>query len=698
MGSIVLSLSCLLLAQAADDPPLSHLSVQAEEAGGPQAAGVPPAGRRISPADIVAELLALPEDGALTGRPITLLEALSSAQDQQRQLAVTHAYWRLAQAVADYRIALEQHEQLRQIQPRPEDAMMLRAAEASAKAALRTAELAALTAQYHLADAAKLSATGPLPLSADRPHVGPYRTYFDEVFSMRNPPAHARLLHRNLPIRRQVIDARTKAVQAAHDAVVAALDAYGLGKADLADVLSSVRDWTGQHRALLASVGDYNHDIADYALSVAGPQTDQRVLVAMLIHPKPQAAPATAPKDDSGKARAPSDTQPSSTAASEVRPATLNAPLPASGSKQPTLAPLPDRLQPLDHETPELAPPPEPSDVGGDTSPSSAASDYPPTESLPDEAGRAAPIDESQTAEPAAPEPPMVPVPAGLPALTPRTTNKPSLDDSGALPPPAGLYPALIDASPDARTKHLTAALCWNRTLPDQIGQPVELRQCLSGPVVADRGQLIAAYWLAAQSAAQYQALVAEVDFLEELVPIAMERRHEPGGADDMLRLRAAKLAAQADVLAAQLDLLEAQFQLTLQAGGPLHASWLLPATTPHSEPYRLNLEGHAGESAGSWTLRRLAALIPALADSLQDRAAAVVQADAARSAATAAYQAGSQSIDYVMASVRQQTEETSAFLDTLTQYNQAIAEYTLTVLPPGTPGLQLADALLPAP
>ena len=92
---------------------------------------------------------------------------------------------------------------------------------------------------------------------------------------------------------------------------------------------------------------------------------------------------------------------------------------------------------------------------------------------------------------------------------------------------------------------------------------------------------------------------------------------------------------------------------------------------------------------AESWPVRRLAATIPGLGESVQQHAAAVVEADAARVAAAEKYRTGEAPIDQAIEGVAAQTKQTLALLETLTDYNRAIAEYVLTVLPPATPGRQ---------
>ncbi len=554
---------------------------------------------RAAPPDLVAEVLSPPVGGTLTGRLLTLAEALASARTRAQQLEVTHAYWRLTQAVGEYRQRFDEADRLRRFEARSEDGPMLRSARASAVAALRGAEVAAVRAQHELAEAAGLPAGVPLPLPADPPHVGSYRTNYDEVFAARSVPPRARLIHRVLPLRREGIDFRAAAVQAAEDAVLAAGDAYRGKEVDFSGFVACLAFWGEQRRALAADACRYNHDIADYALTVIGSPVSSQALVAMLIKPR-QAAPAPAP--------------------------------PA----------VPARI------------PPSQSRSG---------------------------VDQPSAVQPSGP--------------VPRTANRLQLQPPAASGGAASLYPALEAAAPAVRAKQLSQALHWDRSLPPKAGEAIDLRDCLRRIPASLRQPAIDAYWLGRQRAAEYQVLVAAKEWLDQLAPEALEQRSRPGEPEAMLRLRAARIAAEADLREAHVQLLEAQFELTRLVGRPFTSTWLLPSTPPHAGTYDLRLEAQPRQLAESRPLRRLAVAIPALAESVQDRAAAVVEADAARAAATAAYQARSRSLDPLLACIQYQTVETLAFLETLTGYNRAIGEYALTVLPTSTASDQLVQALV---
>jgi hypothetical protein len=269
--------------------------------------------------------------------------------------------------------------------------------------------------------------------------------------------------------------------------------------------------------------------------------------------------------------------------------------------------------------------------------------------------------------------------------------DKPVTEVQGNPCAPA-LYPALAGAPPEAQAKQLTITLHWDRTLPEGIGDPVSLADFLGRQSGGDRRELIGAYWLVRQRAAEYQVLAQQVQLFEDLLLVPQDAEHPAG-----LRLSVAREGTEAALLEAHAALLEAQFELATRMGRESDATWPMPNTVPCSDPYPLKLDAQPGRLTESWPMRRLAAMIPGLGEGLRRRAAAVVEADAARAAA-ASSSADDRSIEPLLSCIRRQTEQTLAFLATLTDYNRAIAEYALTVLPPETPPDELAAALMVAP
>jgi hypothetical protein len=641
-----------------------------------QAAGPHPA----SPPQLVAAAIVLPTGSTLTGQPLSLLAALESTADRRQQLEIVGAYWQLVQAVAEYHFCLDHVQALAQVKARGNEDASLRSGQASAAALLRDAELDAVRAQHTLAGLVRLPAGAPLPLPADHPTVGAYLTRFNELFAGRTPPESARLAEKILPLERQAIDDQAAAVQAAEDALTAVADDYQRGRSDAAAVVACSGQLLRQQRAFIRAVYRYNHQIADYGLMVVGPTATPQTLSMVLIGPVQQASASAALGD--GR---------SVQSAGATEPITTN-PAGQSARNEPTLAP------PRSTNEPTLAPPRD-GWKGNEPTPA------PPREGLkrvgPNEPTLAPPRDPALRVPADAPEPRLVPVepeppsPARSPSSPPqpRTTNKP-VESSSFAPQ----YPALVNASADVQAKQLATAIFWDRSLPAGSGSPISLADCLLRDAGSDRQATIDAYWLVRQRAAQYQLFIEEAEFFSAIFPVALEHRGEPSGAADMLQLQVAQLAAKAAADDALAALVEAQYALALRIGAVADATWPLASTVPHSGSYLLKLEVQPPNVVQSWPVRRLAATVPELGESVRQHATAVVEADAARSDAAEKYRLGAATISQTLESIAAQSEQTMAFVNSLTAYNRAIAEYALTVLPPGTPADKLVAALVIKP
>ena len=205
----------------------------------------------------------------------------------QRQIEAVHAYWRLAEALGEYHFVHERQQRLARLRAGNGEAADLRTARAIAAAQLREAEVQVTTAQHDLAEILLLVPGTPLPLPADQPLVGPYRTLFAELFAGKNAPQHVRTLDQTLPLRNRAVESHAAALLAAEDALDAAIELQASGQERLAGVLAALDAQARQQRAFLAAVCRYNHDIADYALAVVSPQTSPDLLVGTLIKLKP---------------------------------------------------------------------------------------------------------------------------------------------------------------------------------------------------------------------------------------------------------------------------------------------------------------------------------------------------------------------------------------------------------------------------
>ena len=199
---------------------------------------------------MITEALGPRQRSTVVGEPLSLGKALAAVNDRRQQLDVTHAYWRLVETLADYHYALDYEGRLERLLTQRHEGESLLRAGASAAAAARESELAAVTAQHELAAAVQLAATASLPVPTDQPHTGGYRTSFNELFSKRAAPPRTRMLDQTLPIRRPALDARAAAVEAAHQAAAAAAEKFRFDRVPLSEALVTADELRRQQRAL----------------------------------------------------------------------------------------------------------------------------------------------------------------------------------------------------------------------------------------------------------------------------------------------------------------------------------------------------------------------------------------------------------------------------------------------------------------
>ncbi|MEM9353095.1 MAG: hypothetical protein AAGA92_08785 [Planctomycetota bacterium] len=236
--------------------------------------------------DLVRSMLKRPSGDTLSGQPVTLTQILSSRLSRKTSTESIEAYWDLAAAVADYYLTLREKRDLdvlRASVSRPGPGW---SAQADAMASrLTAARLSAIAAQQRLASLIgdndpSVSPSALLP--EDAPHTGSYDTRFDEIFTPASAPDQARALAGLLPQRYARLQADARSVREAQEwlgfvsrARSQDTDGLGLLKAHQLLVL--------QRRAFLASVHDYNVEIARYAELAAPGTVGAERLVAMLI-------------------------------------------------------------------------------------------------------------------------------------------------------------------------------------------------------------------------------------------------------------------------------------------------------------------------------------------------------------------------------------------------------------------------------
>ncbi|MGE0537513.1 MAG: hypothetical protein AB7O68_21265 [Pirellulales bacterium] len=617
------------------------------------------------------------------------------------------------------------------------DRAQLAAALSASRARIQESLVAAVEAQHRLS---ALIRGGRPSLASDAPHVGPYRTEFRTVFAGRAAPGEAWRLDRTLPLRQRELLTRTAAVIASEDALDARLDAYRRGECPLAEVLDSLELIVGQRQQFVAAVQRYNDDIGDYATLIAPAGTNEVSLAALLIKPRtspiapnggrsrpapsgadsevavPEARRGSLAGDGVGAA---SFTEPASGGASPARPRrNPNSAVPAAGVEPSASGPA--------VAAPAAEPSRAPGWSGGNSRRRGAAT-------APQ--GAAPPAAAPATDSPGMPSddelqfdgPPDVSIEPAPPSETqPNNSHSTyraetsSAAASGQVAPDAAiaaalsetrLYGDLSQEPPHRQAQQLIARLGVPAAESSAGGAdgasfaPLSIEQCLdaaslaragSNPSLTERRRAaVVAYWNCRQQASRIGVCQEHASLLSALESLVIARRAAPAGAADALSWRAHSLSAQAACEQATTDLVVAEWQLNVMLSQPLDRPWYTAHTAPHAGRYRTKLDQLAPTLAESTVIRQRAAMIGQSYGAVTSRATEVVEVDRWRSDVLARYAAGRGSLTDVLSSLERQSTDSLAFLADLTRYNQAIADYALSVVPTDLPVATLAGALV---
>jgi hypothetical protein len=705
---------CLLLGQ------ISHGQAAPPDAA---AAVAQPAAKRSIAAELLAEVLPPPEEQALAGRELTLVKALAGASDRRQRHEITRAYWRLSMAVAACHLAADQTVLLDRLVPAsdvalrpipPEDLKALEAARESAKALWTEAELQAVELQHVLADLLGWPLGEPLPLPADRPHIGTYQTKFELLFANRQPPVRTRMIDRTLPIRREAIETRAAAVQAARDALEVAFDGGQAGPVPVDRLLKSAAAIDRQRRLFLAAIEQYNLDIAEYVSAVAREGTTETEFVAMLIRPRAGNRESAIGGRESGIGNRVSGIgSPRSEA-----PASYEAPLEAQTPPDPLLRRTsPPALEGIESEVGS-----QKSEVGSqrsDVRGQRSAIDEPNSESEISNLRSQISDLKSQTpdSQPSTliPQPstirnPQFPIPDTRHPI-PHTRYRQPFADGYQYNPlmnqpprprnrvrPVASFAELQKLVPPQQQRQLAALLHWDQLPPEPDRTAIGIEAFLKTVPVTNRGAALAIYWHAREQAAWVQVLAQQSDRIEELAPQLIALREQPEAPVAMLRLEVARLAAKADLLDAQGGLFVSQAELMRWSPPGASKTWWWPETEPVAGGYPTEFTNVQQWERSSRLHRRLALRLPALEESLTKHAAAVIDADAARAIRAQAFAADPLTLDGLLTAWEAQTAHTGVFLSAVTHFNLAIGGYVLAVLPAQISNELLAVALLRGP
>ncbi len=386
-----------------------------------------------------------------------------------------------------------------------------------------------------------LNTDAELPLPSDRPHIGTYTTNFERIFAGQSSPAGTRLIHRTLPLQFQAMGVRLEAIHAAQEALQTVNKAYLAGQVDVGQLFAAMRSVTDQKRAWLASVCQYNHAIADYALAVVGSETVGRELVSVLIKLSGAEPKRTGtgdgvlyPKLSTGVEQA--DYETPVPAAPEAN---------AEEPKRPTLAPARDELT----DAPPSPWAPAPKNLGDGQNPT----------------GNELPAEETPAAAPAEPPPPRR---SPLHCMTSpprlrrsvcrspigrlrfrsdpwsrwrRQTSRPDSGRSTCRPRKRQALGGSIHPSTALTRRFQAKRLALRLHAAGENGpegKPVGLEACLKGLSARQRQPVLEAYWVAAMRLAEHRVYRQHIQLLDDLVQVVTlgdagtpERRHAQGSA-----------------------------------------------------------------------------------------------------------------------------------------------------------------------
>ncbi len=235
------------------------------------------------PRQILAEISVQPGQTNGLGLPMGLQDLLvNSNTSQQKQLVFQ--YWKTYQAWAEYRFALNHLRDIQQLGPvRNEvDRGILEAAQSAARDDAQARGLELTLQQQTLDQFIQGGRSASLPLPADTPLVGRYRTNFEIYSARQSLPAKMQAIHEWLPRQQELIADRAATLQRFRNAALQSAHATSQGY-PIASAVQTLSMSRHNHTEFITSVVRYNQRIAEYALTVRPSQNAPDQIVAMLI-------------------------------------------------------------------------------------------------------------------------------------------------------------------------------------------------------------------------------------------------------------------------------------------------------------------------------------------------------------------------------------------------------------------------------
>ena len=219
-------------------------------------------------------------------------------------------------------------------------------------------------------------------------------------------------------------------------------------------------------------------------------------------------------------------------------------------------------------------------------------------------------------------------------------------------------------------------------------GDPITLTNALANVRQDQRQKLIRAYWNAYTSYAHLRYAQTELMWLERL--------NAPIGQADRMLLDAAKMHGRNQATKSELAFNRSQGLLSELLPQNPHDLLPLPQDMPLLGRYRTNFEIYETRGAMPIKLERIHENLPLQHQLIHDQAKSVQTSRAAVSQTITAYNQGQATLAAALESIRLCHAVHAAFADAVNDYNQAIADYALTIAPQDRQPHQVVAMLIP--
>ena len=212
-----------------------------------------------------------------------------------------------------------------------------------------------------------------------------------------------------------------------------------------------------------------------------------------------------------------------------------------------------------------------------------------------------------------------------------------------------------------------------SRAVTDLPGRPVTLLELLRKTRVAYRSDMINQYW---KTYAQWAMLQNSKEYQKWL-----QQMDRPQTSAEQVLLSAAQNDAESQVMSSEIQLGIAQQRLQELVG--MSGDWLpLPKDVPLIKGYQTHYEWFSSRNRVPPHLRGINHRLPMQLNLISQQAETVRIAKSAMNQTRMAFASGQLSVAVVLEAGRLWSSGSQQLMDTVTQYNQSIADYAIAIHP----------------